>query len=677
MAAVVSPADPSNLDPALRAILDALLEGCQVLDHDLRHVFINDVAVRALGRPREEVLGRTLLALVPGLADSAAHAAIARCLREQVASHVDLALPDPAGELAVFEARILPVPAGVLILTVEITERRRAETALVRTQRALLTRSAISQSLVGATEEQALMTEVCHILVRAGYRQAWIGDVAPGTDVIRAVTSAGAGTIDGAVPTRALHMGAAVITRRTAPDDAPSTLALPVAIDGGPVTCALTINAAEPDAFDEAEVDLLTEIAADLGFGIETVRTRVAQRRGAEELKRTQAQFIAAQRLEAVARLAGGVAHDFNNILSVIMSYADFSLETLGEADPLRDDLQTIQDAARRAATLTRQLLAFSRTQVLEPQVLQLNQVITELQKLLGRLIGEDVALQLRLDPALGTVHADPGQIEQVLMNLIVNARDAMPQGGTIVIETARVEIAAAEAVHDARPGVYVMISVTDDGAGMTAEVRHHVFEPFFTTKPKGRGTGLGLPTVHGIVTQSGGTVSIESARGQGTTVTLLLPELRAAGGVEVAPPPVSGRPGGSEVILLVEDEPAVLRIAERILRAGGYTLLVAEGGPEALRLAAAHPGAIDLLLTDVVMPQMSGRELAERLAELRPTMRILYMSGYTEDAILHHGVTDAGVQLLPKPFTAAALARRVRDVIDAPARVTASAPER
>ncbi len=385
MVSVVSPADPSNLDPALRAILDALLEGCQVLDHDLRHVFINDVAVRAIGRPREEVLGRTLLALVPGLADSAAHAAVARCLREQVASHVDLALPDPAGELAVYEARILPVPTGVLILTVEITERRRAETALVRTQRALLTRSAISQSLVGATDEQGLMTEVCHILVRAGYRQAWIGVVDPGTVEVSAVTSAGAGPIDAGVPTRALRTGAAEITRRSAPGAAPSTIALPVAIDGGPVTCALTIHAAESDAFDEAEVELLTEIAADLGFGIETVRTRVAQRRGAEELKRTQAQFIAAQRLEAVARLAGGIAHDFNNILSVIMSYADFSLESLADDDPLRDDLQTIQDAAVRAATLTRQLLAFSRTQVLQPRVLQLNQVITELQKLVGR----------------------------------------------------------------------------------------------------------------------------------------------------------------------------------------------------------------------------------------------------------------------------------------------------
>jgi PAS domain S-box-containing protein len=395
----------------------------------------------------------------------------------------------------------------------------------------------------------------------------------------------------------------------------------------------------------------------------------VAVKRDITEHLRLEQQFHASQRMEAIGSLAGGVAHDFNNLLSVILNYAGFALEGLHESDPLRADLAEVQKAAERAAGLTRQLLAFSRKQVLEPQVLDLNQVLSNLEKMLRRLIGEDIEFAQVLAPDLGRVKADQGQLEQVIMNLVVNARDAMPHGGRLTIETENVELDRNYAGRyvAALPGPHVLLAVSDTGCGIDGATRQHLFEPFFTTKPRGKGTGLGLSTAYGIVKQSGGNIEVDSEPGTGTTFKVYLPrlnggpELSAAEGVAASPAV------GTETILVVEDEEAVRKVAVRMLRASGYNVLTASNGGEALLTCEQHDGDIALLLTDVVMPQMSGRELAERLRQLRPGMRVLFMSGYTNDAIVRHGVLEAGIRFISKPFSSPELARKVRESLDSP----------
>jgi two-component system cell cycle sensor histidine kinase/response regulator CckA len=372
--------------------------------------------------------------------------------------------------------------------------------------------------------------------------------------------------------------------------------------------------------------------------------------------KELELQLAQSQKMEAVGRLAGGVAHDFNNLLTVIRSYSTILLAAL-EGDRRREDVEEIAAAAERAAALTRQLLAFSRRQVMQPQALGLNAVITDIEKMLRRLIGEDIALVTRFDPKLWLVHADPGQIEQVVMNLAVNARDAMPNGGRLTIETANVQ-------RDGRS--YVMIAMSDTGVGMTPEVRSHLFEPFFTTKERGKGTGLGLSTVYGIVKQSGGDIVVEAAPGLGSTFTIYLPRLMAAEETSKSSQPLlSSVPHGDETILLVEDDPSLRVLAERLLTGFGYTVLVASGGQGALTLVREYERKIHLLATDVVMPEMSGAALAERLELETPGIKVLFMSGYTDDVVVQQGVLDRRAAFLQKPFTPDQLARKVREVLD------------
>jgi len=378
-------------------------------------------------------------------------------------------------------------------------------------------------------------------------------------------------------------------------------------------------------------------------------------------------QLRQAQKMEAVGRLAAGVAHDFNNILTAITGYAQLILEDLGPNDPHREDITEIRKAADRAAGLTRQLLAFSRQQILQPTVLDLNTLITETESMLGRLLGEDVRLATRLAPDLGAVKTDRSQIEQVIMNLAVNARDAMPQGGQLTIETANVEMDDVYA-HDhfpAVPGSYVMIAVSDTGTGMSQETQSHMFEPFFTTKGKGKGTGLGLATVYGIVKQSGGFIWVYTEAGHGTAFKIYLPRVGLPPDPLPDTRPRAGGITGTETVLLAEDEAAVRAVARQSLERHGYTVLEAESGEAALDLAQRYSGPIHLLLTDVVMPGMSGRALALRLAGLRPQMRTIYMSGYTDDAITRHGVLEPGVAYVQKPFSPDALARKVREKLD------------
>ena len=396
----------------------------------------------------------------------------------------------------------------------------------------------------------------------------------------------------------------------------------------------------------------------------------ISERKRAEEAREAlEAQLRQAQKMEAVGRLAGGVAHDFNNLLTVIRGRSDLLLYRLGPDDPLRRHVLLLQQTAERAAALTQQLLAFSRKQMLQPRILDLNGVVESTTTMLRRLIGEDIELDIRLDPDLGRVKADPGQLEQVILNLAVNARDAMPQGGRLSIETANVELDEAFARRNpgARPGGFARLQIGDTGVGMDATVQAHLFEPFFTTKALGQGTGLGLATVYGIVKQSGGYIKVDSAPGRGTTFAIYLPHVEEPGELREATASRAGSMAGSETILLVEDEDAVRELGREVLEMRGYTVLEAPHGAQALLVAERHAGPIHLMVTDVVMPHMSGRELVERLAPRRPDMRILYVSGYTDDAIVREGMLQPGTSFLQKPFTPDTLARRVRELLDAP----------
>lgn len=388
-----------------------------------------------------------------------------------------------------------------------------------------------------------------------------------------------------------------------------------------------------------------------------------------EALHNTEKQLVQSQKLEAVGRLAGGISHDFNNLLTVILGYTDISKRNLNESDPLHRNLEEISKASERAASLTRQLLAFSRKQVMQPKVFDLNTVVNDLKKMLRRMIGEDVELRVSSPADLGNIKADPVQLEQVIMNLVVNARDAMPKGGKLSIETSNVYLDESYARDhvSVEPGEYVMLAISDTGCGMDEETRLRIFEPFFTTKESGKGTGLGLSMVYGIVKQSGGNIWVYSEEGRGTTFKIYFPRVTAEAVEYKRSNGVVEAPKGCETILLVEDAELVRTLARQVLETAGYRVLEAASAEAALKLCETINGThIDLLLTDVVMPGMSGNDMSKVLIAKQPNMPVLYMSGYTDDAIVQHGVLEAGINFLQKPFSPGALALKVREVLDA-----------
>ncbi len=617
-----------------RTILEHVVDAVFVTDVDGRYVDVNPQACALTGYTREELLQRSVTdTYVPE-----ERAALAARLNETARGSVmglQRRLLRKDGSIIQVEVGAVRLPDGHLLATLrDITERERAEAQL-------------RESELRFRELAENVREVFFVLDPATWRALY---VSPAYEVLsgRSRDEAYAGPFS---------WGAGIH-----PEDRENVLAAAQdAVRTGELA-ATTYRIVRPDKS-------LRWVRAR-GTPVRDAAGQVVRLVGIAEditdLKRTEEQLVQAQKMEAVGQLAGGIAHDFNNLLTVITSYGELQLDDLPAGDARRADLNEIVRAAREAAKLTRQLLAFSRRQVLETKVLSLNDIVSGIEKMLKRVIGEDVTLAAALAPDLGAVRADPGQIEQVIMNLAVNARDAMPNGGQLTIETANVELGQVYAGgrEPVVPGAYVLLAVSDTGMGMDAITKAHIFEPFFTTKGTGKGTGLGLATVYGIVKQSTGFIWVYSEPGQGATFKIYLPRVSE----EAEPLTAIGTPaevrGGTETILLVEDDAAVREAVREVLERLGYLVHVMDGPPSALA-AAATGHRPDLLLTDVIMPAMSGRELARQLTTTWPGLNVLYLSGYTDDAIVRHGVLEPGVSFLQKPFSPEVLAHKVRQVLD------------
>jgi len=636
--------DTASLDVCY-AVVEAAPAGLAIVDTSGTLVFVNRETERLFGYSRDELVGRSVEMLVParfrGHHPAMQAGFLATPQARAMGAGRDLRGLCRDGTEIPVEIGLNPIESHgvqfVVASIVNITERKRAEAALKREQDALRRSEDQYRALVDGVKDVifALSADAAVTALNPAFeevtgwaRDEWLGkpfvgllhpdDVAEARDLIGIVLR---GESRGAVRLRVRKRGGEYLIGEF-----------------------------------RANVRRRDGEAADIYGIVRDITDQV----------RLEEQFRQAQKMEAVGRLAGGVAHDFNNILTAITGYSDLLLEDLAANDRKRGDVEEIKAAAGRATGLTRQLLAFSRKLVFQSRVLDLNEVVQTLDKMLHRLIGEDVEFAVALASGLGAVRADPGQLEQVILNLTINARDAMPSGGRLTIETANVtldEVYAREH-QGASPGRYVMLAVSDTGIGMDEATRSHIFEPFFTTKELGRGTGLGLSTVYGIIKQSGGYVWVYSEPGRGATFKIYLPEVdeRPEDLNPATPEPVAG---GGETVLLAEDDPSVRAVASDVLSQKGYRVLRAADGQAALQLAQGQAGKIHLLVTDLVMPGMTGRELADALMVERPDLRVLYMSGYTDDTVVRHRVLEEGMPYLQKPFTARSLASKVREVLD------------
>jgi PAS domain S-box-containing protein len=672
-----------------RAILDSAMDCIVTMDHQGMVVDWNPASEKTFGFSQEEAAGREMTELIipPRFRDQHRQGLprdLATGEDYKLGQRLELSAQRRDGtefpvELTITHTEFEGTPMFTGYLR-DITERKHAEDRLVAQY--AVTR-AIAESNTFSEGAQTILQAVCETL---GWEHGGLWTLAPGQDLMRCTEiwqAPGAQAKEFAQATREsiFEIGVGLPGRvwtncqpvwiTDVVEDANFSRLSIAAKLGFRVACGFPIwlrsevlgvveffsrSIREPDP---ALLAMMATIGGQIGQFIESKRVEEALSESEEQLRQSQ-------KLEAIGQLAGGVAHDFNNLLTVIGGYSSMILGKLPPESPHRSSVEEIKKASDRASSLTRQLLAFSRKQILQPKILDLNIIVSDLEKMVRRLIGEDIDLLALTDPELGRVEADPGQVEQVLLNLIVNARDAMPAGGKLTIETGNTVLSSDYALrHAAIAGPYVMLAVSDTGCGMAADLQTHVFEPFFTTKGAGKGTGLGLATVYGIVKQSGGNIWLYSEVGKGTTFKIYLPRIDAVPVVQQISSGLPSLPKGTETLLLVEDEEQVRKMLQAILEGQGYNVLAAANGEEALEIATQYDSEIHLMITDVVMPQMSGPELAERLVTIRPDSRVLYMSGYTDDAIVRHGLLDAKLNFLHKPFDAASAARKVREILD------------
>ena len=618
-----------------RSTLDNMMVGIQIIGFDWRYLYVNPAVLRQTRRSADELLGRTLMDVSPNIRTTRIFTVLQRCMTDRCSEQIDDEYVFSSGLRVWFNLTIQPVPEGILVQSLDTTAQRRAEAERHR--------------LVSAIEQA--------------------GEVIVVTDV--------AGTIQYVNPAFEMSTG---YTREEAVGQNPRILKsgeqdkafyadLWATISGGKTWTGRFVNCRKNGEryFEDANIAPVCDASGAIVNYVAVKRDVSEHLRLHGENVRLEEQLRQSQRLEAVGRLAGGVAHDFNNILQVILSNTGLALEEAGSGTLLHDSLMQIMTAAERSASLTRQLLAFARKQTVRPKVLDLNENLSVILKMIRRLIGENIELAFLPGPDCGSIRIDPTQLDQILTNLVVNARDAISGTGRITIETNRLVVGEPyRASHpEVIPGNYVMLAVQDTGCGMNAETLEHVFEPFFTRKEVGKGTGLGLATVYGIVKQNDGFITVESSLGVGSTFRIHFPRAEQVG--EAIPPSEDNGalPLGTETVLLVEDEEAILKQSKRMLARLGYTVLAAGSAAEAIRVSSEHHGQIDLLLTDVVMPKMNGRELAERLSAVKPNLKCLYMSGYTADVIAPDSVLEEGVDFLQKPFMIRDLARKIREVLD------------
>ena len=691
-----------------RTILEDIEEGYYEVDLAGNFAFFNDSICRIFGYPKEELTGMNNRQYTDEEYAKKLYRVFNQVYRTgEPVKGLDLEVIKKDGTKAFIEVSISPIkdsagkPVGFRGIARDTIERKRAEEALKKSEgeaKRLAQENAIMAEIgriINSTlniEEvyERFAEEVLHVIP---FDRVSVNTINPDRTSITIAYAFGievdpipVGTVlplDAPFEDRIISKRTSVLIQtedeseltKSYPNLVPhfraglrSMIAVPL-ISKDQVIGILHFQSRELSAYTELDLRLAERVGNEIAGAIANAQLLIEWKQAEEGKAALQEQLRQSQKMESIGQLAGGVAHDFNNILTVIHGYSELVINSLEPANPIRDDVKEIKTAAERASALTRQLLAFSRKQVLQPKVIDLNSLVTNMVKMLRRMIGEGIKLNTLLASDLASIKADPGQIEQIMLNLAVNAKDAMPNGGTLTVETANVELDQDYAnLHlNVVPGPYVMLSVSDTGVGMTPEVRERVLEPFFTTKEKGKGTGLGLATVYGIVKQSGGNIWIYSEPGQGSTFKIYLPRVEEDTDflqqVAVAAPSQHG----SETILLVEDEKMVRSLALTILKRQGYKVLEAENGDRAFSIAQEQDAnSIHLLLTDVVMPGMSGHELSERLKPQCPGMRVIYMSGYTDEAIVEkHGLSAPGIHYLQKPFPPDTLVKKVRSVLD------------
>jgi len=620
-----------------RSTLDNMMEGGQIISFDWRYLYVNAVMLRQTHHSAEDLIGHTMMEVSPGIEKTAIFAAFRRCMIDRRPEQLEDEFVFSHGMRAWFQLSIQPVPEGIFVQSLDVTERRRAAEE--------------HQRLVSAIEQ---CSEVIVVTDRAGIIQY----VNPAFEACTGYTR-----------DEALGQNPRIL--KSGEQDAAFYEEMWATIAAGKTWVGRFVNRKKNGEryIEEASIAPVRDAAGAIVNYVAVKRDITEHLRLHSENVRLEEQLSQSQRLEAVGRLAGGVAHDFNNILQVILSNTGLALEEAGLASPMRESLLQILSAAERSASLTRQLLAFARKQTVIPKVLDLNDSLTEILKMIRRLIGENIELLYLPGPDCGRVRIDPTQLDQILANLVVNARDAISAVGKITIETGPATVTDAYCIAhpEVIAGEYVRLTVRDTGCGMNKETLAHIFEPFFSRKEAGRGTGLGLATVYGVVTQNDGFIEVESQPGAGSVFRIHFP--RIEGPKDAVPVGVDNTalPQGTETVLMVEDEAAILKQGKRMLERLGYSVLAAGSADDALRLAADYGGRIHLLITDVIMPKMNGRQLAERLVAMRPDLKCLYMSGYTADVITYHSVLEEGLHFLQKPFHFGDLARKVREILDPP----------